>query len=101
MQDEVAIDDLLWRTQQVIEHERDVIDDQLRRNRVDVIPGSASFVDPHTLAIDVGGARHLIGAERIVIAVGTRPRGRPASTSTTAPCSTPTASCGCATSRAR
>ena len=74
---DIEIDDLLWRTQQVIEHERAVIDDQLRRNRVDVITGAASFVDPHTLAVDDGEARHLVHAERIVIAVGTRPA-RPA-----------------------
>jgi NAD(P) transhydrogenase len=74
---DIEVDDLLWRTQQVIEHERSVIDDQLRRNRVDVITGAAAFVDPHTLEVDDGDARHLVHAERIVIAVGTRPA-RPA-----------------------
>jgi len=68
-----ALDDLQWRTQEVVEHEREVIFDQLRRNRVDVLTGKASFVDPHT--IEVGD--RLLGAERFVIAVGTRPA-RPA-----------------------
>ena len=53
---EITIDDLLWRTQQVIEHEREVIPDQLRRNHVDVLVGTASFVDPHTLEIATDGA---------------------------------------------
>jgi NAD(P) transhydrogenase len=73
---EITLDDLLWRTKQVIDHEREVIHDQLRRNGVDVIEGAASFVDPHTLEIR-GGRPTELRAERIVIAVGTRPA-RPA-----------------------
>jgi NAD(P) transhydrogenase len=69
---EITIDDLLWRTQQVIDHEREVIQNQLRRNGVDVIEGTASFVDPHT--IEIRAARAIrVRAGRIVIAVGTRP----------------------------
>src|SRR5262249_16007708 len=52
---EVTIDDLLWRTQPVIEHEREVIRDQLRRNGVDVVLGTASFLDPHTLKVHASG----------------------------------------------
>jgi NAD(P) transhydrogenase len=70
---EIELDDLIWRGQQVIEHEREVIFDQLRRNRVDVLTGNASFADAHTL--EVGG--RLLSAERFVIAVGTTPA-RPA-----------------------
>jgi NAD(P) transhydrogenase len=68
----VTIDDLLWRTQHVIEHERAVVRDQLRRNGVEVIEGRAAFLDPRTL--EVAGS-HLLSpsADRIVIAVGTRP----------------------------
>jgi Pyruvate/2-oxoglutarate dehydrogenase complex, dihydrolipoamide dehydrogenase (E3) component, and related enzymes len=47
----VTIDDLLWRTQHVIEHERAVVRDQLRRNGVEVIEGTAAFLDPHTLEV--------------------------------------------------
>src|SRR5262249_22939915 len=49
VKEDITIGDLLWRTEQVVEHEREVIHDQLRRNRVDVLRGSAAFVDPHTL----------------------------------------------------
>jgi NAD(P) transhydrogenase len=68
----ITIDDLLWRTQHVIEHERAVVRDQLRRNGVDVIEGTASFLDAHTL--EVAGPRPLSpSGGKIVIAVGTRP----------------------------
>jgi NAD(P) transhydrogenase len=68
----VTIEDVLWRTQHVVEHERAVVRDQLRRNGVEVIDGTASFVDAHTL--EVAGPRPLsLTADSIVIAVGTRP----------------------------
>jgi NAD(P) transhydrogenase len=68
----VTIDDLLWRTQHVIEHERAVVRDQLRRNGVEVIEGTAAFLDPHTLEV-AGPHRLSPSAGKIVIAVGTRP----------------------------
>jgi NAD(P) transhydrogenase len=68
----ITMDDLLWRTQHVVEHERAVVRDQLRRNGVEVIAGTASFLDPHTL--EVAGTHSLSSsADKIVIAVGTRP----------------------------
>jgi NAD(P) transhydrogenase len=70
---EITIDDLLWRTGQVIEHERDVIHDQLRRNSVDVLHGTASFVDPKTIEVCGPGGSCRVRAQTFVIAVGTRP----------------------------
>jgi NAD(P) transhydrogenase len=77
VKDDVTIADLLWRTRQVIEHEREVIHDQLRRNRVAILSGSASFADPHTLEIASGERSSRVHADNVVIAVGTRPA-RPA-----------------------
>jgi NAD(P) transhydrogenase len=57
----------------VIAKEIDVIDKQLRRNDVTVIRGDASFIDPHTLAVESEAGIRRVGAERIVIAVGTQP----------------------------
>jgi NAD(P) transhydrogenase len=74
---QIEMDDLLWRAERVMEHERDVIADQLRRNGVDVIRGRAAFADPRTLVVEDGSAAHRLGSERIVIATGTRPA-RPA-----------------------
>lgn len=73
IKDEIGVEDLLFRVRHVIEHERAVVADQLRRNHVELITGHASFVDPHT--VEVGTRR--VSAEHIVIAVGTRPA-RPA-----------------------
>jgi NAD(P) transhydrogenase len=74
VRDEITIEDLLSRTQHVVDREIHVIRDQLARNHVALVSGDASFVDPHTLAV-VGGAgeERRISAEKIVIAVGTRP----------------------------
>ena len=72
-----VLDDLLWRTRGVIEHEREVVCDQLRRNRIAVVRGSAAFVDPHTLEVTAPDGVGKISAERFVIAVGTVPA-RPA-----------------------
>ena len=77
VKEEITVDDLRLRTQQVIEREVDVVRDQLLRNHVHIVPGSARFVDPHTVAVSGQGDRRLT-AERIVIAVGTRPARPPA-----------------------
>ncbi|HTQ80521.1 MAG TPA: Si-specific NAD(P)(+) transhydrogenase, partial [Thermoanaerobaculia bacterium] len=50
-----------------------VIEDQLLRNGIEVFRGEASFADPHTLLVDLGGNRTTLTAAQILIAVGTRP----------------------------
>src|SRR5262249_50508138 len=50
---------------------------QLQRNHVSLLAGSARFLDPHTLALSDGAERAVTG-ERIVIATGTRPARPPA-----------------------
>ena len=52
---DVTVDDLLWRTPQVIERARDALQDELRRASVDVITGSASFVDPSRCSSTAAG----------------------------------------------
>jgi NAD(P) transhydrogenase len=74
---EIAIDDLLWRTQPVIEHESDAVLDRFRRSGIRVLQGTASFSDPHTLRVRRAGALERVRAERVVLAVGTHPN-RPA-----------------------
>ena len=80
---EITIADLDRRTRLVIERETDVIQDQLLRNHVELLHGTARFVDPNTMtvALDSGGER-VMGADNIVLAVGTRPAARTASSST-------------------
>jgi NAD(P) transhydrogenase len=69
---DITIADLTARTQHVIGREIEVVRSQLLRNRVELLVGVASFVDPHTLAVD-GGEHVTVSADRIVLAPGTRP----------------------------
>lgn len=69
----ITIEDLLVRTDQVIRHEIDVTRLQLTRNNIDVIAATASFHDAHTVKVDYadGRGQRLITAEKIIIATGT------------------------------
>jgi NAD(P) transhydrogenase len=69
LKDEISISDLAARTRYVVERERKVIRDQLLRNHVTLLDGSASFADDHTIAVD-GKA---VTAQKIVIATGSQP----------------------------
>ncbi|MEO7125347.1 MAG: Si-specific NAD(P)(+) transhydrogenase [Nakamurella sp.] len=79
LKDEITMADLFARTQHVIGREVDIIRSQLVRNRVEVAIGTGEFVDPHTVLItNEPGLPRTMSADKIVIAVGTRPA-RPAS----------------------
>jgi NAD(P) transhydrogenase len=74
LRDEISIEDLRARTEQVIERERSVVRDQLIRNHVVLIEGAARFVDDHSVAVDDGcGGERRIAAEKIVVATGSTP----------------------------
>lgn len=74
LKEDITVADLNARTHHVIGREIDVIRNQLGRNRVAMISGSARFVDDHIVAIaSEDGTDRQISAEHIVIAVGTRP----------------------------
>ncbi|HLI59301.1 MAG TPA: Si-specific NAD(P)(+) transhydrogenase [Solirubrobacteraceae bacterium] len=64
------------RVAHVIANETAVVREQLRRNGVGLLIGSAAFEDPHTVHItgcdEDGGEMH-VSADKIVIAVGTNP----------------------------
>ncbi|MER7245874.1 Si-specific NAD(P)(+) transhydrogenase [Kribbella sp. NPDC000426] len=76
---EITIADLMARTQHVVGREVEVVRAQLLRNHVELLHGTASFVDSHTVqVIGTGrGETSTVTAEKIVIATGTRPA-RPA-----------------------
>jgi NAD(P) transhydrogenase len=74
LKDEITIADLAARTSHVVGKEMDVVRNQLTRNRVAILTGTASFTDPHTMEVDDGGGRlRRVTADKIVIATGTRP----------------------------
>ena len=69
----ITMEDLLFRTDYVIRHEIDVTRHQLQRNGVEMINAEASFVDPHTLHLNmVDHAGELnVTAANILISTGT------------------------------
>jgi NAD(P) transhydrogenase len=80
LKEDITVADLSARTRHVIGREIDVIRSQLGRNRVQVLTGLASFLDPHTVGI-IGAddnEERRVRAERIIVATGTRPA-RPSS----------------------
>ena len=75
--DRPAAADLLARVEHVTRREREIIDDQLRRNDVTIIHGEARFTGPHTIAVTNQHGTGSVSAERFVIAVGTGPAAPP------------------------
>ena len=50
VKEEITIEDLRLRTRSVIDREVDVVRDQLLRNHVQIVHGSAHFLDSHTVS---------------------------------------------------
>ena len=74
VKDDVTVADLFWRTEAVIKREADVVRDQLSRNHVRILTGTGQFSDANTVTVSgEDGASRQVTAEKIVIAVGTRP----------------------------
>ncbi len=77
VKEKITMSDLAFRVQHVIKTEVDVTEAQLSRNGVDVVTGVATFVDDHHLKVCAPGGESLFEAEKIVIAVGTKPASSP------------------------
>jgi NAD(P) transhydrogenase len=73
VKEEITVEDLRLRTGQVIEREIDIVRNQLVRNHVQVVAGSARFLDRHTVVVTGDGEERRLGGEKIVVATGTRP----------------------------
>lgn len=69
----ITIEDLLLRIDQVVRHEIDVTRHQLTRNRVDLIAATAAFEDAHSVRLDYtdGRGQRSVTGEFIIVAVGT------------------------------
>jgi NAD(P) transhydrogenase len=69
----ITMQDLLFRTNRVIQHEIDVTRHQLMRNNVELVPATASFAGPDALRLDYvdGSTSRMVKAKKIVIAAGT------------------------------
>jgi NAD(P) transhydrogenase len=74
VKEEITIEDLIWRTQQVMAREVDVIRNQLARNHVRVLTGTGRLVGPNRVEVaDQSGMVRTVDADRIVLATGTTP----------------------------
>ena len=74
VKEKITVGDLSFRVQHVIKTEIDVTLAQLSRNGIDMLTGTASFLDPHHVRIvNTRGQSNEYEAEVIVIATGTRP----------------------------
>ena len=72
VKDEITIADLTARTQHVIGREVEVVRNQLLRNHIQMLAGTAAFTDPHTMQVE-GAERVTVSADKIVLAPGTLP----------------------------
>ena len=73
VKEKITAGDLLFRCNVVIQREIENIRLQMRRNGVSVLTGTASFVDPHRLAVTGRAGTAEVEAEKIVIATGSTP----------------------------
>jgi NAD(P) transhydrogenase len=74
VKEDITIGDVSSRIAHVVNREVDVVRNQLTRNHVVVLPGTATFVDPHTIRVAAAdGTSRLLRGEKIVIAAGTKP----------------------------
>ena len=91
VKDDIQISDLTARTQHVIGREVEVVRNQLLRNHIHLLAGTATFIDPHTLRVE-GTERLTVSADKIVLALAPSRPVRLTSSSTPVTWSTPTAS---------
>jgi NAD(P) transhydrogenase len=69
----IGAEDLRRRLHITLDHEVDVLEHQFARNGVETICGAASFLDPHTVAVQAAVGTLQFAADRFLIAAGTRP----------------------------
>jgi NAD(P) transhydrogenase len=77
VKEKISMADLAFRVQAVIKTEIDVTEAQLSRNGIDIVHGMAHFVDPHQLRVEGMQTDTTIEADKIILAVGTRPAASP------------------------
>jgi NAD(P) transhydrogenase len=73
VKEKITMADLAFRVQAVVKTEVDVTEAQLSRNGIDVVHGIAHFVDPHQIRVEGPQTDATLEADRIIVAVGTRP----------------------------
>jgi NAD(P) transhydrogenase len=77
VKEHITMSDLSFRALNVIKTEIDVIHAQLSRNGIEVITGTASFVDPHHIQVKNSRGTADYEGGNIIIATGTKPAESP------------------------
>jgi NAD(P) transhydrogenase len=73
----VTMADLNFRVQHVVENEVAVVQDQLRRNGIDLVHGFGAFADAHRIRVESNAGYSEMEAQNFVIATGTKPAASP------------------------
>ena len=73
VKEDITVQDLGSETRQVVAREMDVVRDQLARNHIALLTGTARFDDPHTVAVTSATREWRVRFDTAIIAVGTRP----------------------------
>ena len=74
---DIGIQDLIFRCDQVVNNEIEVLLAQFARNDVDILFGVASFEDEHTLRVAGSTVADRVTADYVIIAAGTAPAHSP------------------------
>src|ERR1700751_932289 len=77
VKDPITMADLSFRALNVIKTEIDVTRAQLSRNGIEVMTGTASFLDPHRILVTGAHGQVELETDHIVIATGTNPAESP------------------------
>jgi NAD(P) transhydrogenase len=77
VKENITMSDLNFRVTRVIENEAAVLQDQLKRNGVDLYHGVGAFTDPHHIRVENTNGFNELEAEYVVIATGTKPAVNP------------------------
>jgi NAD(P) transhydrogenase len=75
--DQITMADLNFRVQRVIENEVSVIQDQLKRNGVDLFHGLAKFTGPHSIRVENNNGFSELEGDYVILATGTKPAANP------------------------
>src|SRR5215831_19985185 len=69
----ITMADLSFRALNVIKTEIDIIRAQLSRNGIEVVTGTAGFLDPHRIQVTNSRGQSGFQTEHIILATGTKP----------------------------
>ena len=70
---DLTLEDVTRTATHIVHQETAVFENQLHRNGIDTLHGRAQFVDAHTLRVSTGAGERLVEADKVLIAVGSRP----------------------------